>query len=282
MWIYRFLSRLHHALLYWYFILCFNHHAGQKKTALNSTESGDRNADQQLLPVITAPDIDAFLTVRPQISFLQQNYFDEICSIETYVANATHIVPTFPNLPVTISTLQISEAPILYQNQQLQEFLIGEEHCHNFINQDLTFLQPPTVYETTELDDSTSSASDSTDVSVITVQENNQLQEEDSNSPHSSLTGLFYDSTRTGITQAPVQPAEPAPIQLVEPVIGLTTEEEHQREEDPNLTSDELLGLSSCEDNISTPLQTLDELYVNQPSQFLPFAQEAKKFVYLH
>ena len=74
----------------------------------------------------------------------------------------------------------------LDRDKQLQEFLIGEECCCNFINQDLTFLQPLTVYETTELDDSISSASDSTEVSVITVQENNHPQEEDSNSPHSS------------------------------------------------------------------------------------------------
>ena len=59
-------------------------------------------------------------------------------------------------------------------------------------------------------------------------------------------------------------------------VVGLTPEEQHRREEDPDLT-DELLGLSSCEDHISTPLQTLDGLYVNQPSQFLPLAQEAKR-----
>ena len=70
---------------------------------------------------------------------------------------------------------------------------------------------------------------------------------------------------------------EPAPIQPVEPVIGLTTEEKCRREEDPNLTLDELLGLSSCGDHISIPLQTLDGLYVNQPSQILPLAQEAKK-----
>ena len=106
----------------------------------------------------------------------------------TYVANATYIIPTFPNLPVIISTLQISEALILYGDKQLQGFLIGEEHCCNFINQYLTFLQPLTVYETTELDDSISSASDSTQVSVIIVQENNQPQEKDSNSQHSSLT----------------------------------------------------------------------------------------------
>ena len=139
LWIYHLLSKLHHAF-YWYFILHFHHHAGQKKTAPDSTESIDCNGDQQILPVTTAPDIDAFLTVRPQINFFQQNYLDEICSIMTYVANSTHVVPTLPNLLVTVGTLHISEAPILYWDQQLQEFLIGEECCRNFINQDLTFL----------------------------------------------------------------------------------------------------------------------------------------------
>ena len=129
-------------LLYWYFILHFNHHTGQKKPAPDSTESRDHEADQQILPVTCAPDIDALLTVRSQITFLQQNHFDEIFSIVTYVDNVTDITPTFPNLPVAISTLQISEAPILYQDKQSEEFFIGEEHCHNFINQDLTFLQP--------------------------------------------------------------------------------------------------------------------------------------------
>ena len=171
-------------------------------------------------------------------------------------------------MPVTIGTLQISEAPILHQDKQLEEFLIGEEHCHNFFNQDLNFLQPSTVFETTTLEDSISSASDSTEVSLNTPQEINQPQEEDS-ILHSSLAELFYDSSRIA--------NRPAPIQPVEPVIGLTTEEKCRREEDPNLTLDELLGLSSCEDHISTPLQTLDRLYVNQPSQFLPLTQEAKK-----
>ena len=64
MWIYNLLSRLHHVLFNWYFILHFNHQAGQKKTAPDSTETRDHKADQQILPVITAPDIDALLTVR--------------------------------------------------------------------------------------------------------------------------------------------------------------------------------------------------------------------------
>ena len=249
----------------------------QKKTTPDSTKSRDHIADQQFLPVTIALDIDAFLTVRPQITFFQQNHFDEICSIVAYIANAMHIVPTFPNLPVTMSTLQILEAPILYRDQQLQEFLIGEECCCNFINQDLSFLQPSTVYEITELHDSISSASDSTEVSVIIVQENIQPQDQDCNSPYSFLVELSDDSTRTYNRHTPVQTVEPVPIQPVEPVIGLTTEEQCRRQEDPNFTLEELLGLSSCEAHVCTPLQTLDRLYVNQPSQFLPLAQEARK-----
>ena len=106
------------------------------------------------MPVTFAPDIDILLTVRPLITPLQQNGFDEIFSVVTYVANATHIIPTLPNLPVTASTLQISDAPILHHDKQQEEFLIGEEHCHNFINQDLTFLQLLIIYETTTLEDS--------------------------------------------------------------------------------------------------------------------------------
>ena len=223
------------------------------------------------------PDTDILLTARPQITFLQYNDIDEIFSVVTYVANASHIIPTFPNLPVTVSTLKISEAPIFHSDRQLEEFLIGEEHYHNFINQDLTFLQPSTVYEATTQEDSIPPELNSTEVSLNTAQEIIQPQMEVSNPPRSSLAELFYDTTRITNKPAPIQPVEPAPIQPVEPVIGLTPEEQCRREEDPNLTLDELLGLSSCEDHISTPLQTLDGLYVNQPSQFLPLAQKAKK-----
>ena len=66
-------------------------------------------------------------------------------------------------------------------------------------------------------------------------------------------------------------------IQPVEPVVSLTLEEQHKKEEDPDLTPIELLSLTPCEGHITTPLQTLDGLYINQPSRFLPLAQEAKK-----
>ena len=127
-------------------------------------------------------------------------------------------------------------------------------------------MQPLTVYEATTQEDSIPPESNSTEVSLNTSQEITQPQVEVSNPPCSSLTELFYDTTRMANRPTPIQPVEPAPLQPVEPVIGLTPEEQCRREEDPNLTLDELLGLSSCEDYISTPLQTLDQLYVNQPS----------------
>ena len=67
-----------------------------------------------------------------------------------------------------------------------------------------------------------------------------------------------------------------APIQAVEPVVGLIPEEQCKKEEDHDLTLIQLLGLTSCEGHITTPLQTLDGLYANQPSRFLPLAQETK------
>ena len=49
---------------------------GLKETTPDSIDSRDCNADQQILPVTAAPAIDAFMIVRPQIIFFQQNYFD--------------------------------------------------------------------------------------------------------------------------------------------------------------------------------------------------------------
>ena len=58
------------------------------------------------------------------------------------------------NLPVTVNTLHISDSPRLHRDKQLEEFLIGAIHCHNFINQGLTFLQPSTIYKTKTKEDS--------------------------------------------------------------------------------------------------------------------------------
>ena len=159
----------------------------------------------------------------------------------------------------------------------MQEFRDGEEHCHNFINQELTFLQPSMVYKMTSSDDSQSTVSDSTDASIITVIEGNPSQEVASTSSFTLVTALSDDLVNTDYSHTPIQSVEPAPMQPVEPVIGLTTEEQRQREQDPNFTINELLGLSSCDEHVNTPQQTLDGQYINQPSHFLPLAQEARK-----
>ena len=177
------------------------------------------------------PDTEVLITVRPQINFLWHNCIDEIFNVVTYTANVTHVIPTFPNLPVTINTLQILDAPRLHRDKQLEEFLIGEEPCCNFINQNLTFQQPSTIYEATTQEDSIPPESNPTEIPLNTSQEINQPQEEDSNPPHTSLAELFYDTTRIA--------NRPAPIQPVEPVIGLTPEQQPRKEEDPNLTLDE-------------------------------------------
>ena len=91
------------------------------------------------------------------------------------------------------------------------------------------------------------------------------------------MTALFDDLVNTDYSHTPIQPVEPAQIEPVEPVIGLTTEEQRQREEDPNLTLNELLGHSSCKGHVNTPQQTLDGQYINQPGHFLPLVQEARK-----
>ena len=106
----------------------------------------------------------------------------------TFTANATHIIPTFTNLPVTVNTLHISDLPRLHRDKQLEEFLIGEICCCNLINQDLTFLQPSTIYKTTTKEDSILPESNPTEVPFNTSPETNQPQEEDSNPSFTSFS----------------------------------------------------------------------------------------------
>ena len=106
----------------------------------------------------------------------------------------------------------------------------------------------------TDTDDNQSIASDSTDASILTVVENDQSQEVDSAPAFTSVTALPEDFVYTNYDHTPIQSVEPSLVQPVEPVIGLTTEEQRHSEEDPNLTINELLGLSSCEGHVTTPL----------------------------
>ena len=101
------------------------------------------------------------------------------------------------------------------------------------------------------------------------TQENNSPLEQNEHSPQVLPAEVLYDRSWANNTAAP--------IQQVEPVVGLTPQEQCRKEEDPDMTLTELLGFTPCEEHITTPLQTWDGLFVNEPSRFLSLAQEAKK-----
>ena len=89
------------------------------------------------------------------------------------------------------------------------------------------------------------------------------------NSQQASALDMIYDRNHSTNPAAPIQP--------VDPVLGLTPKEQEKRTEDPKLTLTELLGLTPCTGYVQTLLQTLDGIYMNKSSRFLPLAQEAKK-----
>ena len=87
---------------------------GQKLQIPDSTQCRDCEEDQLNLPVTAVPTIEAYLTVRQQIIFFHQNYFNELGSIPTYTANTIYAAQSFQNPSVTVSTLHIYDSPLLY------------------------------------------------------------------------------------------------------------------------------------------------------------------------
>ena len=148
----------------------------------------------------------------------------------------------------------------MQHNKQLEEFLIGDIHCQKFINQDLTFLQLSVICASQQKVDSIVPGNNTTAVPLITPQENNSPHEQDTNSSQVSTAKVLCDRNRVNNIAAPIQP--------VEPVVGLTLEEQCKKEEDPDLTLIELLGLTPCERHITTPLQTLNGIC--QSAQQIP------------
>ena len=64
-----------------------------------------------------------------------------------------------------------------------------------------------------------------------------------------------------------IKPKNSTPsTQTVEPVLGFTPAESHKAVEEHEHTMKQLLGLSSCKGYVQIPLQTLDSIYINQPS----------------
>ena len=70
------------------------------------------------------PTIDAFVTVRLQIIFFQQNYFDELGGTPTYIANTVYAAQCFQNPSVTVSTLHFYDTPHFIEINDCKNFLM--------------------------------------------------------------------------------------------------------------------------------------------------------------
>ena len=75
----------------------------------------------------------------------------------------------------------IYEPPKIQQDKQLKEFLRGEIRYQNFINQDLTFLQPSVIHTSQPKEFRTLPERDTIAVPPIETLENNPPQEQDIN-----------------------------------------------------------------------------------------------------
>ena len=146
------------------------------------------------------------------------------------------------------SILYIFDPVKVQQEKHFQKFLRGKIHCLNFINQDLTFLLPSLIHVTQQKEDSIQPEEITTEVPFIAHQENYSNQKWKANSSPVPSVKVLYNRDRSNNRTAPIQP--------VEPVVGLTPEEQDRRKEDSDLTLDELLGLIPCEQHITTPHQT--------------------------
>ena len=163
----------------------------------------------------------------------------------TFAGNFTQIVPDFINLPVNTNILHVCDPPNVQQDRRPQEFIRGKIHCQNFINQDLTFLQLSVVH-VTQSENNTLQEGVATEVPSLISLRSNSYQKLNSNHSQISAAEVLYDRNRSNNRTAPIQP--------IKPVLGLTQEEWSKQDEDPDLTLEDLLGLTSCEDHIMIPL----------------------------
>ena len=122
----------------------------------------------------------------------------------TFTGNSTYIAQNFINLLMYASILCIFDPPKVQQDKQLEEFLRGKIHCQNFINQDLTFLQPSVIHVTPPKEDSILPEKNTIAVPPRATQENNSPQEQNGNSPQVLPAEVLYDRGQASNTTAPI------------------------------------------------------------------------------
>ena len=85
-------------------------------------------------------------TVRQQIYFQHTISIEELNDIPSYNCNVNQVLQTTSAFLVHTYLPQILELPEVKRDRELEEFLKGEQCCQNFINRDLTFLQPSIIH----------------------------------------------------------------------------------------------------------------------------------------
>ena len=108
---------------------------------------------------------------------------------------------------------RIYHLPKVQQDKQLEEFLRGEICCQNFINQDLTFLQPSVIHTSQPKEDSILPERNTIAAPPIATQENNSPQEQDTNSPQVPPAEALYDRSRINNKLAKKLKEEEEPLQ---------------------------------------------------------------------
>ena len=168
---------------------------------------------------------------------------------QDYQVNTTEL--SFDLQSPTVTQQCINSPPVVHNDHAFKEFIQGEERCQKFINQDLTFLQDSHIPSTfSNVSHPTTSLKEPAHINLPICTPNKEPSKEHTASTHT---------------------------QSVQPVLGFIPAEVCHAEENPTLMVLQLLESEPCREYTNTPLKTLDSLYVTQPKQFLPLAQEALK-----
>ena len=209
--------------------------------------------EQLIILIQISPLLDEFLTeVREQLIIFSST--EQISSLQDIQQESSDSQVFEMEQLLLLHTPNIfigrTYSPLVVCNDcAFTEFVQGEERCLKFINQDLTFLQSSSIPSTFSNISNTVSAS-------AKVREPSCIQL---------------------LTHIPQDHIDSPPTQTVEPVLGFTPVEIRRVQVEPKLTVQQILEIKSCQDYVKTPLQTLDNIYVNQPKRFLPLDKEAKK-----
>ena len=151
--IYQSGSDLYDMLFHWYLIFQFNCQKTQRlpspdsaKSRCSSAKSRDHN-QQCSSPETKAPKLETVFTSRSQIYFQSCSIIEHFAPLRFFTQDICHILPQVSKSDVCVDIIPISEPLQLQGDTQLEEFIKSEVRCRNFINQNLSFLQPSTVFK---------------------------------------------------------------------------------------------------------------------------------------